>query len=552
MAFQNKNKEESDVTHVEYLSPQTFYEMSPSPGHELSSNEKGKDHVDSKESLWQVTKRYPKVVLYGFGLTFGILLYGYDTAVVGNVSSMLPFLRDFGKVLNGRPLIPATWLAVWKAVGPIGAMIGAFIAGLVQDRLGRRLSLVAGTVIVSAGIAICFISNRPTGLTGRRTAFLIGKTVLGVGVGQIITTTQTFMSEIVPTRLRGPIMSLIPAFTLLGQLVGAVVIASLRYSSSSTAYLIPLASQWAFALGPLVVCLIMPESPIWLIRKGKTNKAMDAIRRLRKKDENVTLVYEEMCHTVAGGDHLHQNDSSEDSRPPTFRDCFAPMERRRTLISLWSYTTPQTWGVTLLANSSYFMQMVGMDIANSLLFLVVGIVLGLMANLISIWLVSKAGRRPLMMTTLLVLTLLWLGMGIASFFRGAIVVWYTAITLMIVITVAGLGVWPASYAVGAEVSSIRLRAKAQGLGWLMSSLWTAVFSISLPYAYNPDAGDLRGKTGFIFVILSMLALVMTYFVVPEMKDRKPTEIDRMFELGLSARTFKSWTGDHPGESRAAV
>ncbi|KAF4549263.1 Sugar (and other) transporter-like protein 43 [Elsinoe fawcettii] len=534
MAFQ-REKEKIEVAHVEYASRQTTHDDSSVARDKSFNDDQGRDHVDSKESLLQACKRYPKVVLYGFGLTFGILLYGYDTAVVGNVSSMLPFMRDFGKVLNGRPLIPATWLAMWKAVGPIGAMLGAAIAGLVQDKMGRRLSLVLGTIIVSIGVAICFTSNLPKEITGRRTAFLVGKTVLGVGVGQIITTTQTFMSEIVPTRLRGPIMSLIPAFTLLGQLIGAVVIATQRYSRSSTAYLIPLASQWAFALGPLTVCALMPESPIWLIRKGRTEKAMNAIRRLRKKDENIALVYEEMCQTVVGGDHqLHQNQSSEDTRPPKFKDCFSSTEKRRTMVSLWAYTTPQIWGVTLLANSSYFVQMVGMDAANSLLFLVVGIVLGLLANLVSIWLISRAGRRPLMLSTLCVLTLLWLGMGISGFFQGTIVVWYTAITMMVVITVAGLGVWPSSYAVGAEVSSIRLRAKAQGLGWLTSSLWTGVFSIALPYAYNPDAGDLKGKTGFIFVGLSVIGIVVTYFVVPEMKDRKPTEIDRMFELGLSA------------------
>lgn len=390
-------------------------------------------------------------------------------------------------------------------------MLGAVMAGVAQDKLGRRLSLVIGTIVVSIGVAICFISNLPRDMTGKRTAFLVGKIVLGTGVGQIITTTQTFMSEIVPTRLRGPIMSLIPAFTLLGQLIGAVVIATQRYSRSSSAYLIPLASQWAFALGPLVVCAIMPESPIWLIRKGKTEKAMNAIRHLRKKDENIMLVYEEMCRTVAGGDQLHQNESSEDRRPPTFKDCFSSTERRRTFISLWTYTTPQLWGVTLLANSSYFVQMVGMDRHCSLV-----------------------SEEPDVIT------------GQTNCHR------YTAVTMMVVITVAGLGVWPSSYAVGAEVSSIRLRAKAQGLGWLTSSLWTAVFSICLPYAYNPDAGDLKGKTGFIFVALSIIGMAVTYFVVPEMKDRKPTEIDRMFELGLSARKFKSWTDNSAGGSRAAV
>lgn len=91
MAFQN-DKEKAEVVQLEYASRQSTHDASASPREKSPADDQGRDHVDVKESLWQATKRYPKVALYGFGLTFGILLYGYDIAVVGNVSSMLPFM----------------------------------------------------------------------------------------------------------------------------------------------------------------------------------------------------------------------------------------------------------------------------------------------------------------------------------------------------------------------------------------------------------------------------------------------------------------------------
>lgn len=112
--------------------------------------------------------------------------------------------------------------------------------------------------------------------------------------------------------------------------------------------------------------------------------------------------------------------------------------------------------------------------------------------------------------------------------------------MIAIITVCGLGAWPCSYAVGSEVSALDLRAKAQGIGWFTAGAGNALFGFALPYIFNPDQGNLRAKTGFVYAGLCILGVVITYFFVPDMKDRTPGEIDHMFELGLSARKFKGW------------
>ena len=109
-----------------------------------------------------------------------------------------------------------------------------------------------------------------------------------------------------------------------------------------------------------------------------------------------------------------------------------------------------------------------------------------------------------------------------------------------VIVIAGLSVWPASYCVSSEASALHLRAKAQGLGWLFSSAGSAFFGFVLPWIYNPDKGDAKEKTAFVYGGFCALAFVLAYFQVPEMKGRMPAEIDQMFDLKLPARKFRSW------------
>lgn len=106
---------------------------------------------------------------------------------------------------------------------------------------------------------------------------------------------------------------------------------------------------------------------------------------------------------------------------------------------------------------------------------------------------------------------------------------YTQITLMVIITTVGLTVWPASYAIGAEASSLQLRAKSQGLGWLLNCLSNGILGLVLPYIFNDDQGALGAKTGFVYTGFCIVALGLAWLIVPEMKDKSVVEIDEMFE-----------------------
>ncbi|KIW32402.1 uncharacterized protein PV07_03951 [Cladophialophora immunda] len=490
--------------------------------------------VDDEPTLWKSIRKWPKVLGYSFGLTSAILLYGFDTSIVGNVSAIPAFQEDYGRELDDRHIIPSMWMGLWNAVSPIGIMIGSIIAGWLQDRVGRRPTLALGSLLSAAGVAIIYCSHFLDVLDSRRGTFLAAKLIQGLAIGSLLCTTQTYLSEILPPKLRGSVMAFFPVFTLLGQLIGAVVVyTSLDYPGNRP-YTTPMIAQWPFSAVPFVLALLVPESPTYLLRKRKYDKAFRAQQRL---DSSRTDTQKNIDNLVVS---LQKEEERAKRDRATYTECFQGTNRRRTLIVIFANTLPQLFGLSLLADASYFIHVVGMSADNALLFLQLGVGLGLLANIVSMWVVTKVGRRVLGMTSLIGSTVLWLGMGIAGCFDGVVVIWYTAVTMMVVIVVVGVGIWPVSYVVGAETSSLRLRAKTQGIGWCSGALAQGAFGISLPYAYNVDKGDLRAKAGFIIAGFSAIAWVLTWRFVPEMKERTAAEIDVMFEHRLPARKFKDW------------
>jgi hypothetical protein len=123
--------------------------------------------------------------------------------------------------------------------------------------------------------------------------------------------------------------------------------------------------------------------------------------------------------------------------------------------------------------------------------------------------------------------------------------------MMITIIVVGVGAWPASFAIAAETSSLQLRARTQGIGWFVSALSATVAGLALPYVFNPDEGNLRGKTGFTYAASSLLGAASSWWLIPEMKGRSVSEIDRMFEIGLPARKFKTWRAEQDAQAPGA-
>ena len=345
-----------------------------------------------------------------------IVYHGFES--VCNRDTDVHRRKDFGELHNDDEwILPSLWLALWNVASPLGAMFGAAFGGWFQDRVGRRISLASASFFSAIGVAIMFVSYLPASKTDRCVAFLIGKLIQGAATGAVMAATQTYLSEILPPVLRGSGMAFFPAFTLLGQLTGALVIFGCL--GRSRGYVAAFGSQWPFSFVPMIVAYLVPESPTWLIRTRKVDKAMQAQARLDPPGTNTKAVINRLADLIA-----HEEETAKNA---TFARCFDRRNIRRTLIVLFAMSMPNFFGIPLLAKASYFLQICGMKASLSIIFLILGIVLGLFANVASIWVISRFRRRTLVLTTLSACVVIWASMGIANCFKGKSVVWYVSL-----------------------------------------------------------------------------------------------------------------------------
>ena len=298
-------------------------------------------------------------------------------------------------------------------------MAGSIVFGWVQDRIGRRYSLVITSLICSASVGICYVSDLPPTLGGRRGVFFLAKAIQGFAIGGIMCTTQTWLSEVAPTELRGPLMATFPIFKLLGQLVGALFCFSVIGSDSRSAFRLCFATQWPFS-GPLTItAFLLPESPAWLLRKDKdaaASKAMGRLRGRKDKDQADTALHRlrEAIQTEKQDSHIEKE---------TYWYCFKGTQLRRTTIVCFAEFIPLLFGLQLLGSASYFLQQIGMDPGTSVMFLIIGIAIGVIASCITFYTMSKCGRRKLILISLAVISLIWGAIGFSGIWQNTGAMW---------------------------------------------------------------------------------------------------------------------------------
>jgi MFS family permease len=296
---------------------------------------------------------------------------------------------------------------------------------------------------------------------------------------------------------------------------------------------IPLAAQWAFAGAAVVAGCLIPESPHFYLQAGRIDKAKSAYKRLVAASD-LDVKFAELQRSI----NLSQQITATQPDQTRFIDCFKGPNLRRTRIIIWANLLQQLLGVTLLANLTYFLQLAGMSATDSLLITQIGVVIVLVANVISWYTMTRFGRRIIMLASSIIAGVLWISVGTAGCFQSSTALWYIGIGMMVTSFALQSGVGGAWPVVSGETSTLRLRAKSQGIAWISNAFFSWLFNFVVPYMFTPDEGDLGGKAGFIFAGLSFAGFVLIWFEIPEMKNRTATELDEMFEQKLATRKFK--------------
>lgn len=155
----------------------------------------------------------------------------------------------------------------------------------------------------------------------------------------------------------------------------------------------------------------IPESPYWLVQKGKHESAERALHKLSNGRDSVPSRLAEIIATAA-----HERQIRSQASEASWLDCFRGVNWRRTRIILILNYMPQVVGANLSANAPYFLNQTGLPSETVIMLIEIGISLGVLSSFVNVYMMMKLPQRSLMIGGIVLCTVVFLVMGIAGCF----------------------------------------------------------------------------------------------------------------------------------------
>ncbi|KAL3440166.1 sugar transporter [Aspergillus insuetus] len=472
--------------------------------------------VEHNLTLTKALKLYPKAVGWSVLVSAACIMEGYDMAVIGQLFAQDSFKEAFGEWSRNGYQLTAAWQTALGNGGYIGTIFGILLNGYITERIGMKKTLALAYFALT-GFTFILVFGQTKAL------LLVGQLLCGLPWGIFTAAAPTYASEVCPVVLRGYLTTFINMTWVIGQLIAAGVFRGVQGMEGRWAYGIPFALQWIWPVPLCVGLLFCPESPWWLLRKGRLEEAENSLRRLSSAiDAKKTLAM--MILT-------------DDS----YWDCFKGCDLRRTEIAIISWPIQVFAGISMNQYNTYFFQQAGVSGTTAFDISIGYYGLGFVGTLVAWFLMTRYGRRPIFIGSLALMCITMLTIGFAAIAPESnnAAIWAQSILLVIWVFQYDASIGPLAFCIVSEVGSTRLRAKTIALGRCAFYFWFIVFGVATPYMLNPDAANWKGKTFFLYGGTCFLSGVWAYFRLPEMKGRTYEELDILFRTGTPARKFST-------------
>ena len=427
----------------------------------------------------------------------GGLLFGYDTGIIS--SALLLISDEFALSAQMKELVTSMIL--------VGAIVGALLTGGLADRIGRRRVLFAVAAVFALGaVAAAFAPDVPS--------LILARFVLGLSVGGASGMVPVYIAELAPARIRGGLMVFFQLMVAVGQLISYLVGYGLADHGGW---------RWMFALAalPAVVLylgmLFLPESPRWLIKRGRLDDARAVLRRVRGEQADIEAELAEIQEVEGreGGGGWRELRRPW-VRPALLVGLGIAMFSQLTGINAMVYYAPTMLSEAGFGDSSAMLTGIGVGIA-----LVVSAGLGTL-------LVDRIGRRKILLWLLpgsaASMALLALAFVPAQLSPSA--QWLVVVGLIAYIAFNGGSIQVVVWLIGPEVFPLSVRGLAMSLASV--AVWAFDLLIALTALSMIEA---IGRTGLFatYAVMNVLCWVFVYRLVPETKGRGLEEIERALQ-----------------------
>lgn len=432
----------------------------------------------------------------------GGLLFGYDTGVI---SGALLFLRDIYK-------LTPTMQGIVVGVALVGAVAGAVVAGTLSDRFGRRWVLFWTAILFVLGaIGSALVP------TSSIVWLLIARVLVGVAIGLASMLTPLYLAELATAERRGGVVSLNQLCITVGILVSYLVDSALASTPDGWRWMLGLGAVPGVVLA--IGMLVLPESPRWLAGHGRGDEAEAVLRQVRGPGTDVQAELASL-----------RSDLVVEGKRTPWSALLLPALRRPLIIGVGLAIFQQITGInTVIYFAPQIFEASGLTGATASILATAGVgVVNVLLTIASIWLIDRAGRRPLLLwslggmaVSLAVLALgFWLG---ASGPLGLL----TAVSLAAYVAFFAIGLGPVFWLLISEIFPLGVRGRAMSVAtianWGFNLLVTVTF-LRLIHAVG------RPGTFLLYAVLTLAGLIFTYALVPETKGRSLEEIEATFAV----------------------
>ncbi|KAI4374222.1 hypothetical protein MLD38_012241 [Melastoma candidum] len=463
---------------------------------------------------------------YVLGLTviagIGGLLFGYDTGVI---SGALLYIKDDFEAVASSSFLQETIVSM----ALVGAMIGAATGGWINDVFGRKRATLLADIVFAVGSVTMAAAPDPYVL-------IIGRLLIGLGVGVASMTAPVYIAEASPSEIRGGLVSTNVLMITGGQFLSYLI--NLAFTE------VP--GTWRWMLGvsgiPAVVqfslMLYLPESPRWLYMKGDKTKAIAVLSKIYAPDRLEDEI-----------EHLSSQVAEEYQRKKTGRytDVFKSKELRLAFLAGAGLQAFQQFtGInTVMYYSPTIVQLAGFR-SNQLALLLSLVVAAMNAagTVVGIYLIDHVGRKKLAVASL-VGVVASLAILSGAFFAesadasGGIYGWVAVLGLALYIAFFSPGMGPVPWTVNSEIYPEAYRGICGGLSATVN--WVSNLIVAQTFLSIADSIG----TGPTFLILAGIAVVAIIFVlafVPETKGLTFEEVEKIW-------VERAWGSTGPSPAR---
>lgn len=366
----------------------------------MSTKYESTNNVTSTEDLVR-DKSKPCTPCFIYVLTFlstiGGFLFGYDTGVVSG--AMLLIRNDF--------TLTTTWheLIVSATIG--AAWMFALIGGWLTDKVGRKPVILFASVVFTAGSIVM-------GLANSKEILLVGRIIVGVGIGVASMSVPVYIAESADPATRGRLVTINTLLITGGQFIASAVCGGFSSHPDGWRYMLGLAAVPACI--QFIGFLGMPESPRWLVSKKRYDEALKVLKSIRGEDfpvEEELKNIKESC--VEQENELLVRRQAGNSSSIWLQILTTKSTRRALLLGCLLQGIQQLSGInTVMYYSASIIQMAGVKDYSVAIWLACATAsVNFFCTFIGLCLVERIGRRPLTLWSLggVVISLIILGIG---------------------------------------------------------------------------------------------------------------------------------------------